>query len=113
MRWPKRTVGAGVLLALAGCMTVEQMAPFVGPAFSTPTISGEPLAVLERGRELYVTDCTRCHSPEPVNRYTVTHWNDIIRRMAPESKLNESDTSALRAYVLAAHRVMSQPSGGG
>jgi mono/diheme cytochrome c family protein len=94
--------------ALTGCLTVEQMAPPVGPSFSTVAMSDTTLAILERGREVYVSDCTRCHSAEPINRYSVDRWHTIIKRMGPQSKLDAPETAALREYILAAHGVMSQ-----
>jgi len=98
----------GVVL-LSGCMTLEEMAPSVGPHFTTEA-RGRSVAVatLERGRTVYLTDCTRCHSVEPIGRYSTAQWEDIVPRMAVESKLDESRTQALRAYVLAAHEVLAR-----
>ncbi len=108
-RWPLLAGTLGVTLTLTGCLTLEEMAPPVGPAFSIAETNG---ATLETGRDLYVIDCTRCHSVEPISRYSVAHWRDIIKRMAPESKLDETQTAALRAYVLAAHKVLAQQAAG-
>jgi len=100
--------GAGILLTLSGCLTIEQMAPPVGPEFLRIPRNAASLAVLERGREVYVTDCTRCHSVEPVVRYSEDRWRAIIDRMGPRSKLDESRAAALQSYVLAAHTVMAR-----
>ena len=100
--------GVGVTLTLAGCLTVEQMAPPVGPEFSRIGMNGVTLAVLERGREVYVSDCTRCHSVEPIGRYSMDRWHAIIERMGPQSKLDDSRTAALQAYVGAAHIVLAR-----
>ena len=100
--------GVSITLTLAGCLTIEEMAPPVGPAFlRTGTKNGVTLSILERGREVYLADCTRCHSVEPISRYSKTHWHTIIERMGPLSKLDESGTAALQAYVLAAHTVLA------
>lgn len=96
-----------ITLILAGCLTIEQMAPPVGPEFSRIERSGVPLAFLERGREVYLSDCTRCHSVEPIDRYSIDRWRAIIERMGPQSKLDDSRTAALQAYVLAAHTVLA------
>ena len=96
---------------LTGCLTIEQMAPPVGPAFSSIEMNGTTRAALERGREVYLSDCTRCHSVEPINRYSIDHWRDILERMGPQSKLDESRTAALQAYILAAHLVLEQEPG--
>ncbi len=94
---------------LAGCLTVEQMAPPVGPQFSRIASSDVSLAVMKLGRDVYIQDCTRCHSIEPIDRYTEDRWRDIIDRMGLQSKLDESRIEALRSYILVAHNVMTQP----
>lgn len=98
--------GASVTCALTGCLTVEQMAPTVGPKFSSIAMSGTTRAALERGREVYLSDCARCHSIEPIDRYSTARWRSVIERMAPLSKLDESGTASLQAYILAAHKVL-------
>ena len=98
-----------IALGLVGCLSIEQMAPPVGPAFSRVAMTnGTTMSLLETGREVYLRDCSRCHSIEPINRYSLDRWRDIILRMGPESNLDESRTVALRAYVLAAHKVLAQ-----
>lgn len=109
-RWLSRIVSAccvGLLCGLAGCLTVDQMAPPVGPEFSKTPVHGVTVALLEQGREVYLRDCTRCHSVEPISRYSQDRWHAIIERMAVQSQLGESRTAALKAYVFAAHRVLA------
>jgi len=102
---------AGVAVVFASCMSLEQMAPPVGPEFTAVSQRRRiTLAQLEHGRQVYLADCTRCHSVEPISRYSAIKWEDIVRRMARESNLNEPTTEALRAYVLAAHEVLSRRS---
>ena len=113
-KWTRRLArplfagGVGITFTLAGCLTIEQMAPPVGPEFSTIGTNVATRAVLERGREVYLSDCARCHSIEPINRYSIGRWRAIIERMGPQSKLDVSRTVALQAYILAAHRVLTQ-----
>lgn len=99
---------AAVTIALTGCLTIEQMAPPIGLRFAMVGMDGEARAMLERGREVYVSDCARCHSIEPVDRYSVAHWRDIIERMSSKAKLDDASTAALRAYLFAAHKVMTR-----
>jgi len=87
---------------VVGCMSLEQMAPSVGPQFESLAIKRDiPMAFLESGRQVYLVDCSRCHSIEPIHRYSTTRWQDIIPRMAHKSKLDHSKSAALRAYILA------------
>ncbi len=109
--WVISACGAVFLCGLAGCLTVDQMAPPVGPEFSRVNVDGVTLALLERGREIYLQDCTRCHSVEPINRYSQDRWHLIIERMAMQAKMGESQKDALKAYVLAAHRVLTEEVG--
>jgi hypothetical protein len=103
--------GVCVVVSLAGCLTIEQMAPPVGPAFvQVGATRGVPMSVLEKGREVYLSDCTRCHSVEPINRYSEDRWVAIIDRMGEVTKLDESRTDALRAYVSAARVVLDDAS---
>lgn len=99
--------GLGLLGLGTGCLTIEQMAPPVTSAFTAHPRSTLSLATLEQGRSIYVQDCTRCHSAEPIVRYSKDRWEHIIARMAPESRLDESRTAALQAYVFAAHDVLA------
>jgi len=99
--------GAFLTLAMTGCLTVEQMAPPVSPEFSLNGTNVVTLAALEEGRDVYLSDCTRCHSVEPIDRYSIDRWNDIIERMGPRSRLDETRTGALRAYIVAAHTFLN------
>lgn len=99
----------GVAAILVGCLSIEQMAPPVGAQFASSGMgSGITIPLLETGREIYLTDCSRCHGIEPIDRYSTDRWRDIIPRMSKESKLDEWRTAALQAYVLAAHRVLAE-----
>ncbi len=84
-------------LAVSGCVTLDQLAPPV-EALSSPAGHSQ----LSRGRTLYVTTCAKCHSVEPVSRYTAAEWRDIMPDMADESKLTPADEAAVTAYIMAA-----------
>lgn len=111
---PTRLTFTGVVtlslaLGLVGCLSIEQMAPPVGPKFAGVTMtSGTTMSLLATGREVYLRDCSRCHSIEPIKRYSLDRWGGILLRMGPEAKLDESRTAALRAYVFTAHKVLAR-----
>ena len=90
-----------VALAVTSCVSLEQAAPSPN---KLPLSSGARLGQLERGRELYVTKCARCHSAEPVTRYSAQEWREIVPDMAQKAKLNSADEAAVDAYVLAVLR---------
>jgi hypothetical protein len=101
-------ITAGVAAILVGCLSIERMAPPVTAEFEGIGMqTGVTMSVLERGREIYLADCSRCHSVEPIDRYSTDRWHDIISRMKLEAKLDDRRTAALQAYVLAAHEVLA------
>lgn len=93
--------GAACILLLMpqACRTTEQIAP---PVDLNMASQGVTVEALLRGRDIYLRQCASCHVAEPVDRYTLEEWEDIITRMAPKSKLNEIQTMELRRYVQAA-----------
>ncbi len=96
---------------VVGCLSIEQMAPSVGPQFESVAIKRDTsMALLESGRQVYLVDCSRCHSVEPIRRYTMTKWQDIIPRMAQKSKLSDSKSAALRAYIVAVNDLSQRES---
>lgn len=90
-----------VSLLIVSCATIEELAPPVDEvAVNLAISSGLDPALAARGRTIYITACVRCHSPESVVRYDLSYWqNDILPDMAERSKLSESDTQALEAYI--------------
>lgn len=94
-----RTLLLGAAFACGGCYTLEQAVP---PVASLVRPAGQETLILDRGREIYLTSCAKCHSPVPVRSHTAERWDArIIPKMAGLTKLNAEDTSALRSYVLA------------
>ena len=79
-------------LLLAGCasMNIDVIAP--PPAASASS-------QLSQGRQLYVTKCAKCHTPEPVKKYSRAEWHKIMPEMVEETNLNAADTAALQAYI--------------
>ena len=102
-------LGAAGLLtaALPACMTIKQMAPPVEPAFIAHAGPGADLDQLRRGRRIYVTRCTKCHTAEPVNRYSMSKWHRTMTDMSEETKLSEQEDADVMAYIQSAHRFMT------
>lgn len=94
---------------MSGCLTLEQMAPPVDHEFQAIALRrGVDSATLELGRRVYLSDCARCHGVEPVARYSVEQWGEILPRMAQESKLDAEHREALEAYVMAARMILEE-----
>ena len=95
----KKTLPLLAAAFLNSCVSLEKAAPPVG-TFAGET-TGARRAQLEQGRVIYITKCTKCHSAEPVSRYSPQRWKEIIPEMAGEAKLGGTETEAVRAYVFA------------
>ena len=89
----------GLLLG-AGCASLASLAPEVDPRMRAAAAArGIPAETLEHGRRLYLTDCTRCHSPVAVRTHSPAQWTAILDRMAPLTGLEAPEKSALAAYI--------------
>jgi mono/diheme cytochrome c family protein len=85
------------MLLVAACSGLDTGVP---PVASLGTAAAS--ADVARGRQLYVTSCAKCHSPEPVRRYSAADWQKrILPEMAELTKLTAAETAAVEAYVLA------------
>ena len=93
-------IGGAILLAALGCASVATRAPVVTAAMTdAAAVRGADPAALERGRELYVGRCTRCHGPVAVASRTPQQWQAILPRMAKESRLDSSQIAEVAAYI--------------
>lgn len=86
-------------LLIAGCVSLEQAAPSVS-MLRLPD-SGTKLASLQKGRVIYITRCAKCHSVEPVKKYSSAEWESIMPKMVVKTKLTTADDALVRAYVSA------------
>ena len=91
---------SAIMVSLVSCVSVEKAAPPVALLSSVPSSKAKPQ--LEDGRCIYVGQCTKCHSPEPIVKHDVADWNDdILPTMTKKAKLTPEECEALKAYVLA------------
>ena len=95
------TIAAAASLALGGC-AVTSVAPPVTPALVTAS-GGKSAVTLAVGRELFAGRCTTCHSADPIGKYSVAKWREIVGDMSHRAKLDASQLAALLAYITAAH----------
>ena len=86
------------VMACAACVTLEQAAPPI-ELLAGAAGAGEH-AKLVLGRDLYITRCAKCHTVEPVTKYSLEHWQNVMPEMAGKSHLTATETDAVMAYVL-------------
>ena len=102
MKHPQLVTSVIVLMTMAfvtGCVSLETAAP---PVATLPSPSPE----LDQGRLLYISKCAHCHTVEPVTKYSLARWNEILPDMAERTKLDSAQSLAVRAYVLAVLRTL-------
>ncbi len=93
----------------SGCMTLEEMAPPVEGGFQVIAARHSvDTTTLQLGRQIYLSDCVKCHSVEPIGRYSAGRWRKILPRMARETKLDEQRTEAVDAYVTLARVLLDE-----
>ena len=104
----RAAVTLATLLVVIGCATIEELAPPVGAlALREGEAMGVPAENLERGRTIYITNCARCHSPEPITGYSEAQWRETLPRMSHEAMLTAQETDDVRDYVMVTLRAMA------
>jgi len=110
---PRRTsitaasLTAACVLAI-GCMSLERMAPPVDDELtSVGARQGAAADALARGRAIYLSKCVKCHTVEPIDRYSIAKWQKVLPDMSEESKLTPPQRDELWAYILAAHEKLT------
>jgi mono/diheme cytochrome c family protein len=65
------------------------------------TNDAELSILVQKGKTIYTTRCTKCHGLKPVNHYTANSWNKILSSMVPKAKLSQEEADQVNAYVMA------------
>lgn len=87
-----------VICFISSCVSIEKRAPLINES-----LTGNKFKKLNAGRELYIGKCAKCHSVEPIYKYSSEDWlNDILPKMNKKTKLNSLEASQLKAYVIKA-----------
>lgn len=106
LQW--RAVTGVSLLLLGGCVSLERTAPPVTAqmvGLAKPADAGR----LEAGRRILVTSCVKCHTLEPLEKYSRAEWLESLADMSQRSKLTPEQETVLREYVMAARASRGLP----
>jgi len=76
----------------------------MAPPVDSTLAGSADMATLTRGREIYLDQCTRCHTVIAISRHSLAEWEDILPDMSKEARLDEGQTRDVRAYVMAVRR---------
>lgn len=63
---------------------------------------------LKAGQLIYTTKCTKCHGANKITNYTEAQWEKLIAAMAPNAKLNTTETDDLTKYIYAVRESSSK-----
>jgi orotidine-5'-phosphate decarboxylase len=64
--------------------------------------SGYPLAKLQKGHEVYVNQCGRCHELKMPSKISGEDWHIVVPGMAWNAGISEDDEDAVLKYILSA-----------
>jgi len=104
---------SGGILLLAGCMSLEQMAPSVeGGALASSLTADVTVATAARGRVIYLTKCIDCHGARPIGDYSQAEWDAILPKMHLKAKLTAEEASDVDAYIRSARQYLSEVAAG-
>lgn len=107
MRWVAGGSALAVLVFVIGCRSLEQLAPPVEVTVLQATDKQAlDIEAMQRGRQIYITNCAKCHVVEAIGDYTMDEWRQLLPEMAEESKLDEQRAADVRAYVLSTRQVL-------
>ena len=94
-------------VAVVGCKTVPS-----GKAVPTVEALGlhnsAGVESLLRGRRIYLTNCTKCHAPEPISRHSLAEWRDLLPDMIELSHLDAQRSADVTRYVICARQAITR-----
>jgi hypothetical protein len=59
---------------------------------------------LEMGREVFVANCSRCHSYPDFSSLPDSKWEDIVPKMGKKAHLVDEDTGLVLRFILASRK---------
>ena len=89
-----------LLILVFGCASLTELAPPVETLLGdTATASSAERAALEHGRQLYIRDCAKCHSPVAVNSLSHDQWETVLPEMVQSTGLDKQAEQDLSTYI--------------
>ena len=69
------------------------------PSAAVPAAAAPDPALVEAGKTVFNTKCTKCHAAKVVENYTVEKWAGILQSMIPKAKLDDTEAAQVTAFV--------------
>ena len=102
----KKVFALSVIIILIAAACHKKAVPVVSTpppaepvAATTPAVAAVDPAMLEAGKVVFNTKCTKCHPAKIVENYTTEKWVGILQAMIPKAKLDETESAQVTAYV--------------
>jgi cytochrome c5 len=65
------------------------------------TTEASSLAEVPEGKQLFESNCVRCHKLKNPGDFSTEEWKEIVPRMAEKAKIDETTKGKILEYVLA------------
>jgi cytochrome c5 len=99
----KKLIALSVFCVVIAAACHKKAVPTATPGTTDTNVAAAPAAdhaaLLEAGKTIYTTKCTKCHPAKPVENYDVAKWEGILKAMIPKAKLDETESAQVTAYV--------------
>jgi hypothetical protein len=86
---------------LASCDLINYVPPVTSQMATTRKRQHVDLAMLRKGRTLFVHRCIECHTLPVLWHYRTDDWPKIVNSMSHRASLNPAEREAIIAYILA------------
>jgi mono/diheme cytochrome c family protein len=98
----KKVLVLSVLIVMITAACHKKAVPTASPSAATtaPAPAADP-AMVEAGKAVFNTKCTKCHAAKVVENYTSDRWTGILKSMIPKAKLDDTEAAQVTAFVMA------------
>lgn len=101
-------------IVIPGCVGGGRSLPTAAQLItaSPPDRRTPPVEQLARGRNLYMSSCTECHSVYYPSEFVPAAWTKLVADMRTRSNLTEAEAADVTAYLVTASQATRVPAGG-
>jgi cytochrome c5 len=69
------------------------------PSKGSRAMAVDAQKMVESGKAVYSTKCSRCHAAKNAGSYTSESWDKILQSMIPRAQLNDDEAKQVTMYV--------------
>jgi cytochrome c5 len=78
------------------------------PSADMAYITNVELSELNKGHEIYLEQCSKCHEAKLPGAIASKHWQEVIPKMSDNAGLSKADEKTLRTYIISACRFIER-----